>query len=276
MTIAAANLNPTLIRAFAAGRFDPTHRPGLDKPAEEVKNSLSDTVKIDTAVPEKTDVELKLAYSELRPALREPVTRELERRDISETTRLNRPERVDGAERVEPTNRPPVFTPGESVSGNYRNGNFITESGYSGTYKAMPGGQISFEINGFKGIFMSNHTAMVYNNQTGESYEMKVRVGDGKFEIIDIKELSEKPFDPAGKKPLFVEGQSNNVHIRHDSKGNVGVSFPGPDGETVTGQGFMDPDGVMILALSNGATIKVKYDFSADGKLQIYSRKAID
>lgn len=175
---------------------------------------------------------------------------------------------------IEPK-REPVFAAGKDVYGTYGAGTFETKSGYKGTFEAAPGGQITFEIDGFKGIMMPNHKAFAYNSETGEAYEMKVRYGEGQFKIGQIKPLTEKPFDPEGLKPLVVEGQNPNIHFRYNGQNDIAVSFPGADGSTVTGQGFMDGKGTMILALSNGATIAAKYSFTEDGLLQIFSRHAL-
>lgn len=175
---------------------------------------------------------------------------------------------------VEPK-REPVFSPGQEVYGTYGAGTFETKSGHKGTFEGAPGGQITFEIGGFKGIMMPNQTAYAYNHQTGESYEMKIRYGDGQFKIGEIKPLTEKLFDSTGLKPMVVQGENPNIKFRYNGQNDIAVSFPDGQGGTVKGQGFMDGKGTMILALSNGGTIQAKYSFTEDGLLQIFSRQAL-
>ncbi|MDZ4786910.1 MAG: hypothetical protein SGJ02_12625 [bacterium] len=170
----------------------------------------------------------------------------------------------------------PLFEQGGSVHGYFRSNRFITDSGIQGSYQAMSGGQISFEAGGFKGILMPNGKAMAYNSQSGESYSMQVKFGKGEFSISNIEPLSKEPFVPGDAKPLFIQGQNPNIGVRYNTSGDIQVKFPGADGKEVIGKGFMSPNGIMILALSNGATVEAHYNFSEDGKLQIFSRRAIE
>ncbi len=220
---------------------------------------------------EKRPVRNDAASFEQRPETSRPITygrvRSSEVRDIASTE-------IRPAERV--AEKSPIFEPGKEITGFYRSGKFITGSGDRGTYEGMTGGQVSFEIGGYKGILMPNNKAVVFNAQTGESYSMNVRMANGQYKISNIQELSPTPYAPGEATPLYVEGRSENVNVRYNKEsGQVGVSIPSPDGSTVTGTGYMDKNGTMILALSNGATIQAKYDFSDNGKMRIYSRSQI-
>lgn len=169
-----------------------------------------------------------------------------------------------------------IFKVGGEFQGMYRSGKFITENNTRGTYEAMPGGQISFSIDGFQGILMTNNTAVAFNPETGESFKMKVRMNGTEFKAYDIQELSSDQFKAGDVKPIFVEGKNDNVHVRYSrNSGEIAVSFPDGHGGHLRGHGFMDNNGTMILALSNGSTIQAKYDLSEDGKLRIYSRQNI-
>ncbi len=91
---------------------------------------------------------------------------------------------------VTPVERPQsLFQSDKIIKGSYGDGKFSTASGEQGTYYGLPNGQVGFEIDGFKGVMMNAHTAVVYNKETGEAYSMNVRYDANEFSMGNIKEV---------------------------------------------------------------------------------------
>lgn len=158
---------------------------------------------------------------------------------------------------------------GQSFRGVYENGQFVTSTGFKGSYAALTaGGHIGFRLDGFKGILKPDGTAYAFNPQTDQIFQMQVKYGDGKYEVTDVKERKLEQFVPS-ERPIAYEGQ-DSFAVKYDQTGNISVKMRVPGGEVVEGKGFMDKKGHLVIGLSNGATFEGHYDFSPEGKLRIY------
>ena len=104
--------------------------------------------------------------------------------------RRMRPEVTEAEEEipVRPTEK--LFQPGKVVEGSYGDGKFSTVDGQSGTYYPLRNGMLGFEIDGYKGVMVNQHTAAVFNPSTGEAYSMSVRYDGDKFSLSNVQEVS--------------------------------------------------------------------------------------
>ncbi|MCI5064329.1 hypothetical protein MRY87_01240 [bacterium] len=171
---------------------------------------------------------------------------------------------------VEKPESPPLFRPGGQITGKYDDTSLHTSSGKEGSYFALPGGKLGFELDGFHGIITGND-AVAFNRETGESFSLTVKYGNGSFSMGEMKELKETPFNPGKAQPLFTEGTQKDIKIERTNESEFAVSLLHPTtGEPLEGRGYLNPDGSFSLQFSNGARLSGNYAFGEDGELLIF------
>lgn len=165
------------------------------------------------------------------------------------------------------------------VKGSWGNGQLKTESGLSGTYKALEGGQIEFSLGPIKGYVLPNSTGVAYNPKTGQSYSFNLEYDQTSFKMINVQEL--KPAGSQSGEPQW-SGEIKGRVAHFDGfnlvmGANGKVLLPGrpamnPDteeGKIARGEGFLDKNGNLVVAFENGGTYRADYKIE-DGKLLIF------
>ncbi|MCB0339532.1 MAG: hypothetical protein KDD53_08010, partial [Bdellovibrionales bacterium] len=141
----------------------------------------------------------------------------------------------------------PVFYPGATIEGTYAGGEFSTSDGKVGSYHGMDGGQIKFEIDGFQGYLVNPHKAVAYNPSTGESYQMNVRYGNGKFQIAGVEPLSSERTQYDTSEPLLKESDNAPVKFEYGDDGKLSAVFYSAfENQRFQAEGFLDKNGTYV------------------------------